>query len=71
MSLCSRAQRPIGTRSCSGYAVRRRSVRAGRAVVVFGWEGMKYILLHVLVILGSRVRIELGGMYPVIGMVDG
>lgn len=41
MSLCSRAQRPMGTRSSDGKAERRRSVMIGRDVVELGWEGMK------------------------------
>lgn len=38
--------------------------------MVFGWEGMKYILLYVSfpwMVLEGLV----GGMYPVIGMVGG
>lgn len=41
MSLCSSAQRPMGIKSESVNVVRRRSATVGRAVVEFGWEGMK------------------------------
>lgn len=46
ISLCSRAHRPIGIGS-SDKAVCSRSVIVDRAVVAFGFEGMKKILWFV------------------------
>lgn len=40
-NFCSRPQRPMGTTSSSGKALRRRSVIWGRAVEALGFEGMK------------------------------